>query len=98
MAAYLVADITVHDAERYETYRAGVPAIIAAHGGRYLVRAGASHAAEGSLGFDRFVIIEFPSLDAARRFYDSEDYAPFLKLRSEDATSKVAFVEGVTLA
>jgi len=58
------------------------------------VRAGAVHALEGELGFDRFVVIEFPSLEAARRFYDSPEYAPLLKLRMETTKSEVALVEG----
>ncbi len=73
---------------------AQVPAVIAQYGGRFLVRAGAIHPREGDLGLDRFVIIEFPSLDVAQRFYDSPEYAPLLKLRMETTRSHVALVEG----
>ena len=38
MAAYLIADVEVKDAQAYEDYRQKVPAVIAAYGGRYLVR------------------------------------------------------------
>ena len=41
MAAYLIADIEITDPEAFERYRTQVPATIAAHGGRYLVRGGA---------------------------------------------------------
>jgi uncharacterized protein (DUF1330 family) len=94
MPAYLVANITITDPERYPAYRAQVPAVIAQYGGRFLVRAGAIHPREGDLGLDRFVIIEFPSLDVAQRFYDSPEYAPLLKLRMETTRSHVALVEG----
>lgn len=94
MTAFLIANITITDPERYPLYRAQVPEVLAQYGGRFLVRGGAVHPLEGDLGVDRLVIIEFPSLEAARRFYDSPEYAPLLKLRSETATSQVAFVEG----
>jgi uncharacterized protein (DUF1330 family) len=94
MAAYLIGNITVTDPERFPAYRERVPAVIAQYGGRYLVRAGAVHPLEGELGIDRFVVLEFPSLEAARRFYDSPEYAPLLKLRKETTRSHVAFVEG----
>ncbi len=94
MTAYIVANITVTDPERYPRYRAQTPAVVARYGGRFLVRAGAVHPLEGEFGFDRFVVIEFPSLEAARRFYDSPEYAPLLKLRMETTRSQVALVEG----
>lgn len=95
MPAYLVADITVTDPQRYAEYRAKAPAVIAQYGGRYLVRAGTIHPLEGDLGVDRFVVLEFPTLQAARTFYDSPEYAPLLQLRQETTRSKVALVEGV---
>jgi len=94
MPAYLVANITITDPERYPRYRAQVPQVLAQYGGRFLVRAGAVHPLEGDLGLDRFVVIEFPSLEAARRFYDSPEYAPLLKLRMETTKSEVALIEG----
>lgn len=94
MTAYLIANITVTDPKRYAPYRAQAPAIITQYGGRYLVRAGALHPLEGGFDFDRFVVIEFPSLEAAKRFYESPEYAPLLKLRMETTMSQVAFVEG----
>jgi len=98
MMAFLIANITVTDPERYSLYRAQVPKIVAQYGGRFLVRAGAVHRLEGDLGVDRFVVIEFPSPEAARQFYDSPEYAPLLRLRMETAKSQVAIVEGYTTA
>ncbi len=95
MPAYLLANITVTDPQRYQAYRDQVPAVIAQYGGRYIVRAGAVHPLEGDLGLDRCVVLEFPSLAAARRFYDSPEYAPLLKLRLATTRSHVALVEGV---
>jgi uncharacterized protein (DUF1330 family) len=94
MTAYLIANIEVTDAEAFERYRAAVPPVIAAHGGRYIVRGGEKHALEGDMALRRLVILEFPSLAAARAFYDSPDYAPLLALRLASTRSQVVLVEG----
>ncbi|WP_291295689.1 DUF1330 domain-containing protein [Elioraea sp.] len=94
MPAYLIANVRVKDAAKFEEYRALVPAVIAAHGGRYLVRGGAMTPKEGTPPH-RVVILEFPTMDAAQQFYDSDDYAPLLKLRLEAADSDVTLVDGV---
>lgn len=92
--AYLVADVTMNDPERYSEYIKTVPALVAKYGGKYLVRASAVHPLEGDLGISRVTIVEFESMDAARRFYESAEYAPLLKLRTDTTRSRTAFVEG----
>ena len=95
MAAYLIANIVVTDREAFERYRAGVPAGIAAHGGRYLVRGGATEVVEGNPAVNRMVILEFPDMAALRRFYASPEYKPLLDLRLASTRSDVVFVEGL---
>ncbi len=94
MAAYFIVNLDVKDPAKFERYRAEVPAVIAKHGGRYLVRGGEVHPVEGDLGLKRLVVLEFPSLEAARRFYGSPEYAPLLRLRQESAASDIVLVEG----
>ncbi len=94
MPAYLIANIEVTDPAGFERYRSAVPPVIAAHGGRYLVRGGAHRAVEGSLPLKRLVILEFPTMAALQGFYESADYRPLLELRLASARSEVAFVEG----
>lgn len=94
MPAYLVAQIAVHDPAGFDEYRKLVVAVIAAHGGRYIVRGGALETLEGSAPHRRLVILEFPSMDAARGFYHSADYAPVLQRRLSSATADVVLVEG----
>ncbi len=94
MAAYLVAHIDVHDPAGFEEYRMRVVPVVEAHGGRYLVRAGALETLEGAEQQRRLVILEFPSMDAARGFYHSADYAPVLQRRLAAATSDIVLVEG----
>ena len=74
MAAYLIADLEITDDRGFEEYRRRVPAVIAAHGGRYLVRGGATEVLEGTFTPHRTVIVEFPSMAALRAFYASPEY------------------------
>ena len=96
MAAYLIANLTVHDPAVFAQYGAQVAPIIAARGGRYLVRGGAVTPAEGEMGLGRVVIVECPDMAALRAFYDSAEYAPLMALRQTASTGTVAFVEGYT--
>jgi uncharacterized protein (DUF1330 family) len=95
MSAYVIASITVNDAASFEEYRAQVPATIAKHGGRYLARGGRVERLEGSWSPARLVVIEFPSLEQARRWYDSEEYRGPKALRMKCAMTDVIVVEGV---
>jgi uncharacterized protein (DUF1330 family) len=94
MAAYFIVNLDVKDRERFEAYRQQVVPVVEKHGGRYLVRGGELHPVEGDLGLKRLVVLEFPSLEAARRFYGSPEYAPLLRLRQESAASDIVLVEG----
>jgi uncharacterized protein (DUF1330 family) len=94
MPGYLIANIKVTDPEGFERYRAGVPAVIAQYGGRYAVRGGTMERLENADGFNRIIVLEFPSLDAVRAFYSSAEYAPLLKLRIETTESQVVMIEG----
>jgi uncharacterized protein (DUF1330 family) len=62
MAAYVIADIEVLDSAGYEEYRRQVPATIAAYGGRYLARGGATEVLEGAWSPKRCAILEFPDM------------------------------------
>lgn len=94
MAGYIVVNLDVHDPELFEKYRAQAPAIIAAHGGRYIIRGARPDHVEGKLPLKRLVVLEFPSVEAARGFYDSPEYQPVKKLRTDSAKSDIAIIEG----
>jgi uncharacterized protein (DUF1330 family) len=94
MAAYVIASVDVQDAATFEEYRKQVPATIAKHGGRYIVRGGRVERQEGSWHPTRLVVIEFPSIEHARRWYDSEDYRGPKALRMKCAVTDVVIVEG----
>jgi len=95
MPAYLIAEVQVTDPAAYEDYRKEVPAIIAKYGGRYLVRGGKVETKEGGWTPPRFVIVEFPSMEQARKFYDSGEYAPALAIRKKASKSRLILAEGL---
>jgi uncharacterized protein (DUF1330 family) len=95
MAAYIIVDIDVHDAPGLEEYRGQVPATLARYGGRFVVRGGAFQALEGTWQPKRLVVLEFPSAEQARRWYDSEEYRPLKTMRLRASTSNLVLVEGV---
>ena len=95
MKGYVVANVSVADAAAYEGYRSRTASIIAQYGGRFLVRGGAVEVREGDPGIGRLVILEFPSVAAARTFYDSPEYQAILPIRQANAESTLCIVEGV---
>ena len=94
MPAYLIVEIAIHDTDRYERYKHLAPPSIAAYGGTYLSRGGATTALEGTWTPERFVILEFPDADTARRWWDSPEYAAAKALRQSCAETKMLLVEG----
>jgi uncharacterized protein (DUF1330 family) len=95
MAAYAIVDVEVTDPARYAEYRQRVPATLAAYGGRFLARGGEHEVVEGHWRPRRLVLLEFPSLAQAWRWYDSEEYREPKGIRLGASNANVVFVEGV---
>jgi uncharacterized protein (DUF1330 family) len=74
MAAYWLSRCVVNDPVQYKKYTDLVPGIIAAHGGRVLARGGRYRIMEGPETFHRFVVIEFPTLEAGAACFTSPEY------------------------
>jgi uncharacterized protein (DUF1330 family) len=95
MAAYIVAQVKVHDPAAYQRYREAVTPLVDRFGGRFRVRGGELDVLEGDWPWPRLVIIEFQSRDAARLFYESPEYQKILPLRQAVSDGTLAIVEGV---
>jgi len=95
MAGYVIADVNVTNAAAYEEYRKLVPASIKKYGGKYLVRGGKHERLEGTWTPSRLVVIEFASVEQARRWYLSEEYRRAKEVRKRTAVSNVIIVEGL---
>jgi uncharacterized protein (DUF1330 family) len=94
MPAYVIAEVNVTDAKLYEDYKKMVPATVEKYGGRFAVRGGKVDSREGGWSPARLVVLEFPSMEKARAWYDSPEYAPALALRLKAANAKLILVEG----
>jgi len=94
MSAYVVVSVDVHDPVKYDEYRKMVPATIAAFGGRFLVRGAPLHEMEGTWPRPRLVIVEFPDVETAKKWWASPEYAPAKALRQANSTADLVIVEG----
>ena len=95
MPAYVINDMEITDPALFEEYRKLTPATVAQYGGRFMVRGGRVEPLEGDWSPSRLVILEFPSLDQARAWVDSPEYAPAKRLRQLASKSNLILVEGV---
>jgi uncharacterized protein (DUF1330 family) len=95
MAAYVIGDIEVTDQAVYEDYRKQVPAVLSKYGGKFLVRGGRVEALEGGWSPKRLVVLEFPSMEQAKRWYDSEEYRAPKAMRLRASRANLVMVEGV---
>lgn len=94
MAAYILVDITINDPQTYERYKLLAPASIAAYGGKYLVRGGRTEILEGDWQPSRLVILEFPGVEDAKAWWESEEYAAAKELRQSCTATDMLLVEG----
>lgn len=94
MKAYVVVQERVHDEKMFGEYRKDVMATIEAHGGTFVVRGGNLTVVEGQWPMPRFVVIEFPSRQAAEAWYKSPAYQKILPLRLKSAEGNLIIVDG----
>jgi uncharacterized protein (DUF1330 family) len=92
MSAYWVGRAKIFDGAEYKKYADLAPAIIARHGGKFLARGGRSQILEGPAKFDRFVIIEFPSVEAGVACFNSEEYRAAAAYRRGGAGEVESFI------
>ena len=95
MSAFLVVDTKIDNTVEYEEYKKLCKPIAEQYGGRYRARGGELDIRETDLWTPtRIVIIEFPDMDAARAFVDSDEYAPVKPLRRNNAECTLFIVDG----
>jgi uncharacterized protein (DUF1330 family) len=95
MPAYIIVDVTIENAENYAGYTKLTPATIALYEGKFIVRGGKTETLEGDWQPGRFVVIEFPSVERAKAWWASDEYAPAKALRQANAKTKMIMVEGL---
>jgi uncharacterized protein (DUF1330 family) len=95
MPAYLVTTITVTNPERFQEYRKLAGPAVAQYGGKYLVRGGERTVLEGKFEANRLVVVEFPSSEDAKTFYNSPEYQAARQKRIGACDFNMVLAEGV---
>jgi uncharacterized protein (DUF1330 family) len=94
MAAYMIVDNEITDPEGFREYQKRVGSTLESYGGKFLVRGGKYETLEGDWHFHRLILLEFPSVEQARRWYQSDEYAPVKDIRLKTANTQVILVQG----
>ncbi len=95
MSAFVIANVDIQDPARYAEYVKLTPGSIAPFGGRFIVRGGRAERIEGTVTVHRIVLLEFPSYDQAKAWYDSEQYRVARAIRQSASVADLILVEGV---
>ncbi|HZY16778.1 MAG TPA: DUF1330 domain-containing protein [Ramlibacter sp.] len=93
-SAYILANVDVTDPQQYEQYKKLSSHAMQVHGAEVCARGGAVQVLEGDWSPKRAVLLKFPSVEKARAFYDSPDYAAARKARAGAAVMRMVLIEG----
>ncbi|MDQ6844314.1 MAG: DUF1330 domain-containing protein [Bacteroidota bacterium] len=94
MPAYVIVEIDIKDPVSYEDYKKLTPASIAAYGGKFIVRGAKTECLEGDWNPMRLVVLEFPTLEQAKSWWASPEYADAKMIRQRSAKTKMIVVNG----
>ena len=95
MAGYVIIDLEIIDEPLFGEFAAKIVDVVAAHGGKYLVRGGATEVSDGDWNPGRIVVMEFESVERAREFVNSPGYQEIIDIRARSSRGSVIIVEGV---
>ncbi len=95
MKAYVIVEVTIHDQDLYDEYKKLTPATIDAFDGKFVVRGAQTESLEGDWNPKRLVVLEFPSAERAKEWWNSEKYSKAKAIRQRAATTKMLVVEGL---
>ena len=95
MPAYLIIEAHITDPQGFAAYARATPAVVARHGGHYLVMGGEQQSLEGEHAPVRTVISHWPDREAALAFWHSADYAAIKPLRADTGSFRVLLADGV---
>jgi len=94
MSAYIIVEVTIHDPLLYEDYKKLTPSSVTAYGGKFIVRGGKKETLEGDWQPERIVVLEFPTMERAKEWWDSPEYAPAKRIRQATSHTKMILIEG----
>jgi uncharacterized protein (DUF1330 family) len=94
MPAYIIVDVEVNNPAAYEDYKKLTPGSLEPFDGKFIVRGGAVSPLEGDWNPTRIVMLEFPTMEQAKAWWSSEEYAPAKALRQSASSTRMIAVEG----
>jgi len=90
----MIVEVETTDEALMAEYRKHTPGLVAKFGGKFIVRGGKTRTLEGGWTPPRMVVLEFPDMASAERFYDSPEYKPVLDMRLRAGKSRAILVDG----
>lgn len=94
MPAYIIVEVDVKDPATYEDYKKLTPGSLKPFDGKFIVRGGAAELLEGEQEPNRIVVLEFPTMEKAKAWWSSEEYAPAKAIRQSASNTRMIAVEG----
>ena len=94
MSVYIVAQLNIHDRDRYSEYESGFMAIFSRYKGRVLAVDESTETLEGEWAFTRTVVIEFPSDTDAKAWFHSEAYQALADHRRAASDGNIVLIKG----
>jgi uncharacterized protein (DUF1330 family) len=94
MSAYVIVQVEISKAKDYEEYKKLTPSSVSAYGGKFIARGGQTETLEGDWEPERIVILEFPSVEKAKEWWNSEEYSLAKQIRQRSAKTEMIVVEG----
>lgn len=96
MPAYIIVDIKINNPQAYEEYKKHTPGSLLPFDGKFIVRGGETVTLEGDWTPERIVILEFPTMEKAKAWWNSPGYAPAKLIRQRASHTRMIAVEGVS--
>ena len=94
MKGYIIVEVQINDPVQYEEYKKITPGTLAKYHGKFVVRGGQTESLEGDWNPQRIVVLEFPSVELAKSWWNSIEYAPAKSLRQRTAYTRMILVQG----
>jgi len=96
MSAFLICDVQVKNREKLMEYLKLSEHTLAPFGGKFHAQAGTTETLEGEWQPKVIILAEFPSMEKAKEWYSSDEYAKALKVKPEAIDRNMILTEGLS--
>ncbi|MDH5737654.1 MAG: DUF1330 domain-containing protein [Gammaproteobacteria bacterium] len=95
MSVYVIAQIQIHDRDKYSEYEAGFMEIFASYNGKLLSVEESPQVLEGDWSFTRTVLLQFPTGEEAGAWYYSDEYQALAQHRFAASGANIALINAL---